>query len=90
MAVEEDEDKRVFFWFGNEGAVDSDPHRARASAAKSGPLLTRLLKVPAKKSPIGLFSKPAPTQEEVCPLVKDKLLPATRIPKVSYEYYSCA
>ena len=59
------EDEGVFLWFGDDLAVDDEAYGPTLSAAKSGSLLTRLLKVPAKKSPIGLFVKMLePTQGE--------------------------
>ena len=50
-------------------------------AAKLGDV-DELLKVPAKKSPMGLLRMPAPVQAEDAPLEKDKVL-ETRNPILS-------
>lgn len=57
----------VFLRFGDDLAVDDNPHRAFGSRPAKQPLLADLLKVPIWKPPMGSASKPAPTQEENSP-----------------------
>ena len=62
----EGEDKRVFFWFRDDAAVDAQSHSAAGKVrVQSQPEFPTFL---MKKSPIGLFiNKPEPVQEEACP-----------------------